>query len=136
MLYISIITMTMASKLGSVVTYNKDLPSIGMSLITWFCKTMWQITYYEGLPCIKSLNPQNTWSHEVTWQIKYISLLTQGLFPLNITRCLLNYYEELLYNLFKHVVFWDHLIDQICFISITKMSKPPKLAEYWSKVQP
>ena len=42
-------------------------------------------SYYKGLPRIKSRNPLNTWSHEVTRQTKYVkSLLPQGLWRLNL----------------------------------------------------
>ena len=40
-----------------------------------------------GLPRIKSENSQNTWSHEIKWQIKHvISLLPLDLWPLNVAR--------------------------------------------------
>ena len=61
-------------------------------LIMWSCKVMGQIkcvvsllpqdlwplnlakmvTHYEGLPRIKSHNLLNTWSFEITWQIKNV----------------------------------------------------------------
>ena len=62
--YISTPTKTTATTLGRAVTYNKDLPFIKSQhpLIMWFCKVMWQIKYL-------------------------ISLLPQGLLPLNVAKC-------------------------------------------------
>ena len=46
------------------------------------------VSCYKGLPCTKSHSPQNLWSHEVLWQIKYvICVLSQGLLLLNVARC-------------------------------------------------
>ena len=46
-----------------------------------------EVCYCNGLPRIKSQNPINTCSHEVTWQIKYvISLPPQGLWQLSVAR--------------------------------------------------
>lgn len=46
------------------------------------------LTYGEGLPSVKSQNPLNKWSREVTLQTKNIkSLLSQGLWSPNLSGC-------------------------------------------------
>ena len=139
----------MTTKSGRVVAYNEELPSIKSQdhLFMGFCT--------------------------VTWQIKYISLLPQGLWPLNLvititgfhaksyttlwtlghTRILdklntlyLFYYKDsghwmgqggdLLWEastnkitqLFKHVVFWDHVTKQKRFICTTTMPEATKFS--------
>ena len=35
------------------------------------------VSFYKGLPCIRSLNPLNSRSYEITLQIKYIRIFTK-----------------------------------------------------------
>ena len=45
------------------------------------------VSYYMGLPHIKSNIPLNTWSQEILYQFEYvISLLPQSLWPLNVAK--------------------------------------------------
>ena len=98
--------MPIATKLGRVVTFNEELPSIKSEnpLIMWSCNFSWQIKYaISPLPqwpfyqnwqggsiqerVLKSQNLLITWSFKVTWQIKYvISLLLQDIWILNLAR--------------------------------------------------
>ena len=52
------------------------------------------VTYHEGFPPIKSHNPLNMWSHELTLQIKNLSLLSECQWLQNIK--VVTYYKKLL----------------------------------------
>ena len=73
-----------------LVAPSKTVKKSQDSLITWSCKVTRQIcynsttrrpmaiklskvgSYNKELPCIKSHNPLNTWSHEVIWNTLYL----------------------------------------------------------------
>ena len=89
--HISIITMSIATKLDGAVTYREGLPPIKSQepSIRWSCEITWQTktiisslqqclwptnmveteTYFEGFLPIKSYDLLITWYSEITWQI-------------------------------------------------------------------
>ena len=99
--YIFSTTVLMAIKFGRMVSYLEGLPPITSHdcSITWpsrghltnyICyistcagpmnvKHGKVLTYCKGLLPIKSHNPINMWSHEVTWQIKCVSIFSRSM---------------------------------------------------------
>ena len=86
-----------------------------------------EVIYYNGLLCQKSHNPLNTWSHQVTWQIKYvISLLPQCLKPPNLRAWW-----------FKEVIAWGNLTNEkhwFSFITIPIVTKLVRVLTYYEKL--
>ena len=138
----------MATKLGRVVTYDEENSPIMLrdSLIskshtknkisplshfttpvtTNLSRTM---TCNEGNSPIMSQDPPTMWSHEVTWQIKKISLLLQGLCPSNLAGWWLMI-KETMYEVAwpsDHMVTWQIENKRSLLLRVW----PPNLAAWW-----
>ena len=101
-----------------------------VSMVTKVCR---MVTYLEGLLAKKSHDPSNTWSFEITWQIKIISSLLQCLSFPNMA--------GLWISLKTH----DSLITCSCKITwqvrtilcpLPLCPWPPNLAEWWLTLRP
>ena len=136
-IYISIVTIPMVTKIEKVVTYNEELLLIKLlgPSITLFCEVSWYIkcfisllaidqwppnmtkwwlsvtwqsgTQCEGLPPINLSNPSNMCSWEVTWQINFISSLSQCLWSLRLIRMVTCWKELQPVNLHDHSLRWS-----------------------------
>ena len=132
--------MPICTKLGRTVTYNEELPYIKsrdkLNMLYLFItrKTLVPklskfVARCKKLPPITSHSPSNTWSHEITWNIKKATKSGRV-----ITFCK----GLLVIKLHDHLIMWSSWITWQIKKVLTPLQqclKPPAIVVRWRRVR-